>query len=275
MARHPLYVVDAFGSRPFTGNPAAVCLLRRSLPDETLQAVAAEMNLSETAFVRSPDDDLFAATRFDLRWFTPTIEVDLCGHATLAAAKVLYDELGTATNPLPFDTRSGPLLARPKDRLIEIELPSAVPVSVAPPSGLAGVLGTEEVGTTLAHQSTLVVRYESERTVRALRPDFRRLASELSTYPFVVATAPGAAPVDLVSRCFAPMVGIDEDPVTGAAHAVLGPYWAAVLGKTHLRAHQASRRGGDLELEIRSDGRIGLAGRSRIVLRGYLDLPGS
>jgi PhzF family phenazine biosynthesis protein len=273
--RHPLYIVDAFTDHPFHGNPAAVCLLRHECPDATLQAIAAEMNLAETAFLRPVNGDLFDSAEFHLRWFTPTVEVPLCGHATLATAKVLIDELGLAADPLTFQTRSGPLRASPRGRRIRLDFPSnpATPMTAAP--DLGAILGGGPVQEVWAAPSSRVVVavLESPAHLRALRPDFARMRRELPEAPVVIATARGEPPYDFVSRCFAPVSGIDEDPVTGMAHTTLGPYCAAVLGRPHLRAFQASRRGGEMELEVGSDGRVGLIGSSRIVLRGYLDVP--
>ncbi|MCI4335683.1 MAG: PhzF family phenazine biosynthesis protein [Thermoplasmata archaeon] len=275
--RHPLYIVDAFTDQPFRGNPAAVCLLRHDCPDGTLQAIAAEMNLAETAFLRPVNGDLFDSSDFRLRWFTPTIEVPLCGHATLATAKVLFDELGLGSGALTFQTLSGTLRAEARGHRIRLDFPAHPPVLTPPIAGLAGILGGGPIEETLVSPTSglIVARFGGLAGIRALRPDFARMRRELPQAPLVVATAPGDPPYDFVSRCFAPVSGIDEDPVTGVAHTTLGPYWAAKLGKDRLRAFQASARGGELEVEVGSDGRVGLSGASRIVLRGYLDIPDS
>jgi predicted PhzF superfamily epimerase YddE/YHI9 len=273
--RHPLYIVDAFARRPFEGNPAAVCLPRVPLSESVQQSVAAEMNLPETAFVSAPDGDLFATDSADLRWFTPRREVPLCGHATLAAAAVLFDELGVDADRLTFRTASGPLRARQTPRGIEVELPALAPAPTPVPPGLERLLGPasiEEAGL-VADRGYLVVRYPAPEEVRRLAPDFAGLRREFPDLHLVMATARGDAAVPVVSRCFAPSDGIDEDPVTGAAHAVLGPYWAPILGRTSFDAEQASTRGGRLHVELAGPDRVRLEGRARIVLRGYIDLP--
>lgn len=263
-----ILTIDAFTSRAFGGNPAGVCLLPAPAEPSWMQRVATEMNLSETAFI-VPGDEAFG-----LRWFTPTVEVDLCGHATLAAAHALW-ETGRvpAGARIAFDTASGRLTAaRDGDRLA-IELP-AIPVSPCElPSGLADALGAtpRECHTTspgdVGHGNYLLV-LDDEATVRGLSPEFRALGA----FPAgVIVTAPGdgRGRFDVVSRYFAVPYGIDEDPVTGSAHCSLGPYWAARLGRTTLRAWQASRRGGDLTVQLRGD-RVTLAGHAVTVLRGEL-----
>lgn len=274
--RHPLYLVDAFTRTPFHGNPAAVCLLRHDCPDSTLQRIASEMNLSETAFPHPVGDDLFEATEFHLRWFTPTMEVPLCGHATLATAKVLFDELGLPAERLTFHTQSGALEARAVgEGRIRLDLPAHPPEPVATPPGLPEALGgplplsSYRVPTNQA----VLVRLGTEADVRALHPDFPRLLAACPDAPVVIATARGSADHDFVSRVFAPVSGINEDPVTGMAHTTLGPYWGAELGKTRLTGYQASARGGEVEVDLATPGRVALTGSSRIVLRGYLDVP--
>jgi PhzF family phenazine biosynthesis protein len=261
----PLFQVDAFASGPFTGNPAAVCLLESPAEPGWMQAVAAEMNLSETAFVRGVGDE-DAAGRFDLRWFTPTVEVDLCGHATLASAHVLWE-----TQRLPaeaaarFNTRSGVLAATRVGDEVELDFP-ADPVAPAEPD--PGVL--DALGITVAVPSWgrigWVLELADASAVRGVRPDFTRLAK----YDIAVVTARSDDPAyDFVSRCFAPKFGIDEDPVTGSAHCALGPYWAERLGKTDLTGYQVSARGG--VVRVRVDGeRTTLGGRAVTVARGEL-----
>jgi predicted PhzF superfamily epimerase YddE/YHI9 len=260
----PLYQVDAFTARPFAGNPAAVCLLDRPRADAWIQDVAAEMNLSETAFLERRADG------WGLRWFTPAVEVDLCGHATLASAHVLW-ESGAAQDggeALRFHTRSGLLVARRRGAEIELDFP-ALPVAAAASPGLAAALGAE-LRWCGRNQLDLLVELASERDVRALAPDFPRLKVATPPGRGVIVTARSEAPeCDFVSRFFAPAVGIDEDPVTGAAHCALGPYWSAKLGKSELRAYQASARGGWLGVRVAGD-RVYLTGRAVTVLRGEL-----
>jgi len=258
----PLFQVDAFADGPFTGNPAAVCLLDDVRDDAWLQAVAMEMNLSETAFVHPEGDG------WRLRWFTPTAEVDLCGHATLATAHVLWQERLLAPGAdARFHTRSGTLGARRlEDGWIELDFPATPPAPAEAPDGLAEALGVEPLGV-LRSRFDYVVDVESAETVRGVAPDFGRLRGVQARG--VIVTAPGTDGVDFVSRFFAPAVGVDEDPVTGSAHCALTPLWAARLGRDRLLARQLSRRGGTLRLALLGD-RVRLAGAALTVLRGTL-----
>jgi PhzF family phenazine biosynthesis protein len=242
------YQVDAFATRVFEGNPAAVCPLERWLDDALLQAIAAENNLSETAF--------FVPTKegFGLRWFTPLTEVDLCGHASLAAAHVLFESLGYAGRSIRFETRSGELIVKKTGGRLEMDFPACRPRPCAAPETLVKGLGQRPLEV-LAADDYLAV-YDSEAVVRAITPDFALLAQ--LDLRGVVITAPGTD-ADFVSRFFAPSYGIAEDPVTGSAHCELAPYWAARLGKSILTARQVSRRGGSLTCEMRA-GRVLLAG---------------
>lgn len=261
----PLYQVDAFTDRIFAGNPAAVCPLDSWLPDETLSAIARENNLSETAFF-VPDGD-----GYELRWLTPEVEVELCGHATLASAYVLFERLGAAQDALTFRTRSGPLVVtRTKDGYA-MDFPALSPEPVKPESAISSALGRAPSGV-VATPDHYVAVFEDAEEVAALAPDFpavKRLAR-----PGVIATAPGSKGADFVSRYFAPQKGIDEDPVTGSAHCVLAPYWAARLGKRRLFARQISRRGGELALELRGD-RLIIEGKAALYLEGtiFIDAP--
>lgn len=244
------YQVDAFASRVFEGNPAAVCPLESWLEDGLLQAIAMENNLAETAYFVPTKDG------FELRWFTPTTEVDLCGHATLAAAHVLYTELGYGGDCIRFATRSGELRVGREGELYVLDFPAIVPHVCAAPAGLAEALGREPAAV-LAADDLLAV-FASEAEVQALEPDQALLAR--LDYRGVIVTAPGEQH-DFVSRFFAPRVGVPEDPVTGSAHCKLVPYWAERLGKNRMSARQVSRRGGDLALELRGD-RVQMAGRA-------------
>jgi PhzF family phenazine biosynthesis protein len=268
----PLFVVDAFAAAPFAGNPAAVVLPEDRpggatspawAPDAWLAAVAAEMNLSETAFPRPRPDGAW-----DLRWLTPTVEVDLCGHATLATAHVLW-ETGRvpAGSPIRFHTRSGPLVARRRpDGWIELDLPADPVRSIDPPPGLEEALGARPVfvGSGAAN---LLVELATAAAVRALRPDQGWLATAIPDG--LIATAPGDEPgVAIVSRYFCPAAGIPEDPVTGSAHCALAAFWAPRVGAT-FRAVQASTRGGLLDVALRGD-RVRVAGAAVTVVRGEL-----
>jgi predicted PhzF superfamily epimerase YddE/YHI9 len=261
----PLFHVDAFASAPFTGNPAAVCLLEGPAEPGWMQTVAAEMNLSETAFVHALDDGA-DGERFALRWFTPTVEVDLCGHATLASAHVLWETgLLQASSPARFETRGGILSARNAGGAVELDFP-ADPVAPAKPD--PGLLEAVGVAAERASRGRIgwVLELADERAVRAARPDFVRLTA----FDIVVLTAPADTPAfDFVSRCFGPKFGIDEDPVTGSAHCALGPYWREQLGKSELTGYQASARGGIVQVRVDGD-RTHLGGRAITVARGEL-----
>lgn len=256
------YQVDAFSPRPFGGNPAAVCPLAEWLPDDLLQAIAEENNLSETAFF------VPSAQGFRLRWFTPRSEVDLCGHATLAAAHVLFEILGFPDPAIVFETRSGPLIVRRREGgLLQMDFPAQPAVACAAPEALLAGLGTAPCEV-LAGADYLVVLAD-EAAVRAVVPDDAQLAR--LDRRGVIVTAPGSD-VDFVSRFFAPKLGIPEDPVTGSAHCQLMPYWAARLGKTALAARQVSRRGGDLLCELIGE-RVLISGAAVTVMAATLVIP--
>jgi PhzF family phenazine biosynthesis protein len=258
----PLFHVDAFASGPFTGNPAAVCLLEKPADPAWMQAVAAEMNLSETAFVRPVVAD--EPGHFELRWFTPTVEVDLCGHATLASAHVLW-ETDPLADPAKFETRSGTLTATRRGEGVELDFPADPVTAADPDAGLLDALGVADAEVSYGRIGW-VLELPDASAVRAVSPDFARLAA----FEIAVVTARSDDPRhDFVSRCFGPKFGIDEDPVTGSAHCALGPYWAERLGKTELIGYQASARGG--VVLVRVDGvRTALAGRAVTVTRGEL-----
>jgi PhzF family phenazine biosynthesis protein len=256
----PYYHVDAFTGDGLLGNPAGVCVLKDWLPDAVLQAVAAENNLSETAFIIERDGF------WDLRWFTPTTEVDLCGHATLASAFVITKCLGRSEQAVQFQSRSGLLKVACDGELLVLDFPARPPAPCAPPEHLASALGRKPISVLKARD--YLVLLESEEDVRNLQPDISGLG-KIEAYAFI-ATAPGRK-ADFVSRFFAPRVGVPEDPVTGSAHCTLIPYWAARLGKQKLHALQLSKRGGELFCENRGE-RVGIGGRARLYLRGELDL---
>ena len=258
-----IFQVDAFADGPFTGNPAAVCVLDRDRSDGWMRAVAAEMNLSETAFLRTRPDGAWL-----LRWFTPAVEVDLCGHATLAAAHILYERgLLAAGTPAHFETRSGMLGARSDGEFIVLDFPAQPPAECSPPAGLAEALGTVPRWTGRNH-ADLVVELADEAAVRALVPDLRALCS-IDVRGIIVTAGSDDDRYDFVSRFFGPRVGVDEDPVTGSAHTALGPFWSERLGRTELTGYQASRRGGVVGVHVRHD-RVDLRGRAITVLEGAL-----
>jgi PhzF family phenazine biosynthesis protein len=254
----PIYQVDAFASRVFAGNPAAVCPLDAWLLDAVMQSIAAENNLSETAFfVRRGDE-------FDLRWFTPVTEVDLCGHATLGSAYVIFQYLEPERGGIRFHSRSGPLTVTRTGEVFCLDLPAAPPQRGGTPGEVAAALGA--MPKELWKSKNLLAVFASEAEVRALAPDFAEMTALAA--PGIIVTAPGDA-CDFVSRYFAPKAGIPEDPVTGSAHCVLAPYWAKRLGKERMEARQVSRRGGELTVELRGD-RVLLYGRVAPYLQGRI-----
>jgi len=254
--------VDAFSAKPFGGNPAAVCVLAHAADKKWMQHVAREMNLSETAFL------FRAGEAWDLRWFTPAVEIDLCGHATLASAHVLWEDSHLAAGTQArFDTRSGRLTADLRGEWIEMDFPSQATAAAPPPDALLEALGVQGkyVG---KNRTDYLVEIESETAVRALQPDFTRLRA-LPIRGVIVTARASSAGVDFVSRFFAPGSGVDEDPVTGSAHCALAPYWGQRLGKTSMVGFQASARGGVVAVRVAGD-RVILGGQAVTVLRGEL-----
>ncbi len=259
--RIPLFQIDAFTGRLFAGNPAAVCPLEKWLEDAQMQAIAAENNLSETAFF-VPDGD-----RYRLRWFTPMVEVDLCGHATLASAFVILNHLDPSQELVRFDTKSGELIVRRDGDLLSMDFPAREPKRCDTPARLAEALGKAPLETWESRDYLAV--YEAEDDVRSLAPNMDLLA-KVGRFA-VIATAPGRGDVDFVSRFFAPAQGVAEDPVTGSAHCTLTPYWSKRLGKTRFHALQVSARGGELWCEYRGD-RVSMSGKAVRFLEGAIYL---
>ena len=254
--------VDAFADRPFIGNPAAVCVLRGPKDDAWMQDVALEMNLSETAFL------LEEAGGFHLRWFTPTVEVDLCGHATLASAHVLWEDGHLAPDAIArFRTRSGSLSAKKADGRITLDFPATPPEREVDGGPIAEALGVP-VRSAGMSKFDVLAEVESESVVRSIRPDFGRLGA-ISARGIIVTARADSPDFDFVSRFFAPRCGILEDPVTGSAHCLLGPYWAGKLGRSELVGYQASSRGGVVRVRLEGN-RAFLGGRAVTVLRGEL-----
>ena len=253
------YVVDAFTDKLFQGNPAGVCLLEKWLSSETMQCIAAENNLSETAFIVKRD------TYYDLRWFTPQVEVDLCGHATLAAAFVVNNFVDGAGEIMRFETKSGLLTVAKKDDLLEMDFPARKPdrIEITPQITQAVSLSILE-----AHSSRdLLLLAENEQQIKSFTPDFE-LLKQIGGYLGIIITATGDK-VDFVSRFFAPAAGVPEDPVTGSAHSSLIPFWAERLGKDKMIARQLSPRGGALYCENCGD-RVKIAGKAILYLRGEI-----
>ncbi len=254
----PIYQVDAFASQVFAGNPAAVCPLDDWLPDEVLQAIALENNLSETAFFVKRDD------AFDLRWFTPAHEVDLCGHATLAGAFVIANYLDNRSAEICFHSRGGLLKVARDGDLYTLDFPALPPKRIEAGAEVAEALGA--VPAELWDEMDMMAVFPSEAEVAALQPDMAKIAA-LDTRG-IIATAPGDS-CDFVSRFFAPRAGIPEDPVTGSAHCILTPYWAERLGKTKMSARQISARGGELGVEARGE-RVLISGRVAPYMEGRI-----
>lgn len=257
----PYYQIDAFTDRMFAGNPAGVCFLTQWLQDELMQSIAAENHLAETAFV------IQRQSSFELRWFTPAMEVDLCGHATLAPAHVIFRHLGYQGEVIRFETKSGELTVTRKGELLELDFPSRPAVECVDPGLLEQALGIAPryVGKSRDYLAV----FDSERIVREITPDMDILMKLDSLG--VIVTAPGGD-CDFVSRFFAPRAGVPEDPVTGSAHSTLIPYWAKRLGKSQLYARQISSRGGQLYCEDRGQ-RVGIAGRAVTYSVGFLQIP--
>lgn len=257
--------VDAFTDRPFGGNPAAICLLESAADPQWMQSVAAEMNLSETAFVRPLTEG------WELRWFTPTVEVDLCGHATLATAHALwFGQVVSADQPLRFHTKSGVLTCTHDGRFIQLDFPATPPVVADSSAQLTGALGIEPIFVGKSRFDLLAV-FDSADKVRSLQPDIQKL-SQIPVRGVIVTAPSDNDRFDFISRFFAPNVGVDEDPVCGSAHCCLTPYWSRKLGKTNLMAYQASSRGGTLRLTM-ADDRVLLGGQAVTVWQGELLSP--
>jgi predicted PhzF superfamily epimerase YddE/YHI9 len=261
----PITWVDAFSERAFGGNPAAVCLPREQLDDERMQSIAFELGISETAFLAPSGDP----TTFGLRWFSPAVEIDLCGHATLASAHVLRERgLVDGTAALTFHTRSGPLSAAFAGDTIELDFPADPVIPRPVPASLEGQWPGAVVASGRTDFFTFVVLRSAE-AVRSYEPDLAAIASTGSRALLLTAAAPEGSGADYVLRVFGPNVGIDEDPATGSAQCSAGPYWAAELGRDDLVAHQLSRRGATLYVRAGKE-RVGIAGRATTVLTGEL-----
>jgi len=257
----PFYQVDAFTDSLFGGNPAGVCPLDEWLPDETMQKIAMENNVSETAFFIKKGDG------FHIRWFTPRVEVNLCGHATLASAHVIFNESGYVRDAISFESRGGNLNVTREGELLILDFPANKPQRTSLPDDFVQALNIMPVQCFRGKEDYLLL-YKSQKEIEALIPDFLKLEKVVARA--VIVTAPGDK-IDFVSRFFAPRVGIDEDPVTGSAHTVLIPFWAEKLGKTEMKAMQLSSRGGTLFCRLRGD-RVDIGGRAVTYLKGEIYL---
>lgn len=272
-----VYQVDAFTSKACKGNPAAVCLVDSGLPESAMLDIAAEMNLSETAFIQPltgsslPDTALYS-----IRWFTPKVEMPLCGHATLAASKVIFESLGFKGNRILFRSMSGELESRRHGGGFTLDFPEDQLQEPGPSSDLLEAMGIRRYKEIVYGRNTgkLVIRLHNEKEVRDLRPNFERMNSVKACFPVkgVGVTAEGDGDYDIVSRYFNPWAGVNEDPVTGSVHTVLAPYWSSILGKRELRALQASERCGEILIRIIGGGRLEFIGDAVVVLQGEIYL---
>ncbi|MEM9942616.1 MAG: PhzF family phenazine biosynthesis protein [Planctomycetota bacterium] len=262
-----IYQVDAFTKVPFKGNPAAVCIVEEgsAVTDDQMQSIAMEMNLAETAFVMKREDGM------QIRWFTPTDEVDLCGHATLASAFVIWKKGEVAVDqPIQFQSQSGTLICRQDSGVVEMDFPALKAVPSATPDGLLDSMG---IGSGIVSRSCFdyLIEVDSESVVRNCSPDFEKIRKIETRGVILTSQADGGSPFDFVSRFFCPEIGINEDPVTGSAHCCLTPYWAKKLGKKKMIGYQASQRGGIVEVELSTD-RVLLKGSAVEILKGKLFL---
>ncbi|RPI17950.1 MAG: PhzF family phenazine biosynthesis protein [Ignavibacteriae bacterium] len=260
----PIYTVDAFTSKPFKGNPAAVCILENEIEEQLMKNIAFELNLSETAFVRKTGDT------YSLRWFTPAMEVDLCGHATLASSHILWEtERQDKNKEIIFNTRSGELKASRKENIIQLDFPLIEQKEIAVPPELEKALGAKPnyCGMT---EWNYVIEFENEDMIKNMQPDFELLQS-LPAWGTIVTAKGSSDGYDFVSRFFAPEKGVKEDPVTGSAHCALGPYWMKRLGKNTFKAYQASARGGEVGVKV-ENGRVYLTGNAVTVIEGEITI---
>lgn len=265
-----LFQIDAFTGQRFKGNPAGVCILKNEIPVELMQSIAMEMNLSETAFVKTVSPGVY-----DLRWFTPTLEVPLCGHATLATAHVLFNELGVDAKELTFDTLSGRLNVVKEGDEIRLDFPIGKPEKIEAPKLIIEALAIgendyEEVQYCRVRKKFLV-RLKDETMLRSIKPNFQKMQSHKPNDTIGVIITSAGSVYDFVSRFFAPWVGVNEDPVTGSAHTVLAPYWSNILEKKTMRAYQASKRGGELTVRIEG-ARVHLIGKAVTVFQTEIEI---
>ncbi len=259
---HEIFTVDSFSHQPFCGNPAGVCVLREPMEEETQRKIARELNLSETAFLQDDGD------HYKLRWFTPEVEIDLCGHATLASAHIIWQEgLRPTSEQLRFRTRSGVLTATKNGEWIELDFPAYDVEPIADSAPIAKAIGTPVLSAWISTSKKILAELDSSEQIKSLRPDYSAVA-QVAPHGLIV-TAKSEPPFDFVSRFFAPAYGINEDPVTGSAHCVLVRYWSRKLGKQELFAYQASPRGGELKLRLEGD-RVKIGGQATTMMKAKM-----
>ncbi|MFZ5354232.1 MAG: PhzF family phenazine biosynthesis protein [Bacillota bacterium] len=263
------YIVDAFSGEPFKGNPAAVCILEEELSDDEMQKIAMELCLSETAFVVAAVDG-----SYKIRWFAPKTEIGLCGHATLAASKVLFDVHGVSSSKIIFESASGTLTAEKSGNMIRLDFPIDKPLKAEGYGDVKEALGVKNCKEIILGEKTrkLVMIVDTEQDIYELQPDYGTLSSMKADFKGIGVTAKGSGEVDFVSRYFNPWAGVNEDPVTGSVHTVLASYWSERLGKNLLKAYQASPRGGYIDIAIGVNDRVALSGEAVIVLRGSISI---
>lgn len=272
-----IYQVDAFAEQSFKGNPAAVCILEEDISDELMKSIAKEMNLSETAFVKPLENKSISHCKlFSLRWFTPEVEVDLCGHGTIATSKILFDEFNIKTNEIKYETKSGILISGKEKDKISLDFPIDNFLSFELSEDILNAMGIKSYVKAIIGESTrkLVIELKSEDEVINLKPNFDKLNSlKFSTnVKGIGVTSKGIEKYDFISRYFNPWAGVNEDPVTGSVHTLLAKYWNSKLNKTEMLAYQNSHRGGEIYIELLKNNRVKLSGKAIIVLKGELCL---
>ncbi|ASW43945.1 phenazine biosynthesis protein PhzF [Clostridium isatidis] len=277
MNRIKIYQVDAFTDEVFKGNPAGVCILEEELNEELMKNIAQEMNLSETAFVRPIDtDDIGSCSLFSLRWFTPEVEVDLCGHGTIAASKVLFEEYNFKAKEIKYETKSGFLRAKKEGSKISLDFPIDKALDYKLDKEFPYALGLKEFKKIIIGEKTkkAVIEVESKEKIIKLRPDFEKLKllNSDNSIKGIGVTCRDGEKYDFISRYFNPWGGVNEDPVTGALHSLLASYWSSILNKREMIAYQASNRGGEILIELLEKDRVKLSGDSVIVLKGEINL---
>lgn len=273
MISFPMYQVDVFTKEQFKGNPAAVCLLDREIEEIHMKGIAAEMNLSETAFLLPIDKD---QNKYSLRWFTPEVEVSLCGHGTIGTAKILFDEMGIKSDEIYFETKSGTLIARRYAAGIGIDMPLDNPMDIKPTEELLNSIGINEYEDVKIGETTrkMIIIVNNDKEILELKPNFDTMRNlSLDNIKGVAVTTKNTNDFDFISRYFNPWAGINEDPVTGSVHTVLANYWGHILAKKEMKAYQASSRGGELILRLIDDERLDLIGQAIIVLKGEINIP--
>lgn len=273
MISFPMYQVDVFTKEQFKGNPAAVCLLDREIEEIHMKGIAAEMNLSETAFLLPIDKD---QNKYSLRWFTPEVEVSLCGHGTIGTAKILFDEMGVKSDEIYFETKSGTLIARRYAAGIGIDMPLDNPMDIKPTEELLNSIGINEYEDVKIGETTrkMIIIVNNDKEILELKPNFDTMRNlSLDNIKGVAVTTKNTNDFDFISRYFNPWAGINEDPVTGSVHTVLANYWGHILAKKEMKAYQASSRGGELILRLIDDERLELIGQAIIVLKGEINIP--